>query len=348
MTPFALSSFSDLKAHAFDSVIDVRAPSEFAQDHLPGAINLPVLSDDERARVGTIYAQQSPFDARKIGGALVARNTAQHLQEALTDKAGDWQPLVYCWRGGQRSGAFATILSQVGWRVQLLQGGYRSYRRLIVQSLYKSPLSHRIQLIAGGTGTAKTALLQHLRKAGAQVLDLECLAHHRGSLFGGHAGAQPSQKMFESRLAGALAALDPHQITWIEAESSKVGARLLPPSLWSAMRTAPRIAIMAPLAERAAYLCRAYGDLTEDPAALHAQIDRLRPFHSADQIAQWHGLASTSDWPALAEGLIYHHYDQRYEKAAAHSVAAPRAIALSDLEENTLKATAQRLITEFR
>ena len=194
---------------AVDTLIDVRAPSEFAEDHLPGAINLPVLDDAQRAEVGTIYKQQSPFDARKIGGALVATNTARHLQTALSDKQGNWQPLVYCWRGGQRSGAFATILSQVGWRVQLLQGGYRSYRRLVVGLLYDAPLPFDLIPIEGGTGTAQTALLSHLSDAGAQTLDLEGLAAHRGSLFGGTGQPQPPQKLFESGLAGALSALDP-------------------------------------------------------------------------------------------------------------------------------------------
>ncbi|HCQ56919.1 MAG TPA: tRNA 2-selenouridine(34) synthase MnmH, partial [Sulfitobacter sp.] len=223
MTPCTLTALSDLATLDVDTIIDVRAPMEFAEDHLPGAINLPVLSDAQRAEVGTIYKQVSPFDARKIGGALVARNTARHLQTALADKNGGWQPLVYCWRGGQRSGAFSTILDQVGWRVQLLRGGYRSYRRLVVAALYDTPMLHRLMLIEGGTGTAKTRLLHHLAKAGAQVLDLEGLAQHRGSLFGAVDGGQPHQKMFESRLAQALTPLDPAQVTWVEAESSKIG-----------------------------------------------------------------------------------------------------------------------------
>ena len=203
MTPCTLTALSDLATLDVDTIIDVRAPMEFAEDHLPGAINLPVLSDAQRAEVGTIYKQVSPFDARKIGGALVARNTARHLQTALADKNGGWQPLVYCWRGGQRSGAFSTILDQVGWRVQLLRGGYRSYRRLVVAALYDTPMPYRLMLIEGGTGTAKTRLLHHLAKTGAQVLDLEGLAQHRGSLFGAVDGGQPHQKMFETRLAQA-------------------------------------------------------------------------------------------------------------------------------------------------
>ncbi len=348
MTPVTLTSLQDIATLDVDTIIDVRAPAEFAEDHVPGAINLPVLSDAERAEVGTIYTQVSPFSARKIGGALVAQNTAAHLQGPLADKLGDWQPLVYCWRGGQRSGAFATILDQVGWRVSLLKGGYRSYRRQVAAMLYDTPLPHRITLIEGGTGTAKTRLLHHLYQAGAQVIDLEGIAHHRGSLFGAMTGGQPAQKMFKSRLAAALNGLDPARMTWIEAESSKIGARVVPPALWTAMRTAPRVEIRAPLTARAAFLCRAYADLTDDPAHLRAQINRLRPYHAANKITVWQGLADAGEWPALAGNLIADHYDPRYAKSAERSEVQTQVIELPDLDEQTMATTAKRLADTFR
>ena len=347
MKPVTLDSLASLASLNADTIIDVRAPSEFAEDHLPGAINLPVLNDAERAEVGTIYARQSPFAARKIGGALVASNTAQHLRTTLADKPGEWQPLVYCWRGGQRSGAFATILDQVGWRVSLLQGGYRSYRRLVVASLYDQPLPHRLMLIDGGTGTAKTALLAHLAEAGAQVLDLEALAAHRGSLFGAVSDTQPSQKMFESQLAAALTALDPNRITWVEAESSKIGQRILPPMLWTAMTQAPRLHLSAPLAARARYLTQAYADLTGDTERLARQIDQLRPYHSADRLAQWHAQAQNHDWTALAESLMSAHYDPRYAKSSAQKPAPVAEYTLKDLSPDTLAETARQIITEM-
>jgi tRNA 2-selenouridine synthase len=347
MTPCTLTALSDLARLDVDTIIDVRAPSEYAEDHLPGAINLSVLSDAERAEVGTIYKQVSPFDARKIGGALVAQNTARHLQTALSGKDGSWQPLVYCWRGGQRSGAFSTILDQVGWRVQLLKGGYRSYRRLVVAALYDTPMPHRLMLIEGGTGTAKTRLLHHLRDAGAQVLDLEGLAQHRGSLFGAVEGGQPHQKMFESRLAQALTPLDPKRITWVEAESSKIGGITLPPALWAAMGAAPRVEITAPLAARAHFLCHAYDDLTADPAMLEERIDRLRPYHSAETIAAWQTQARAGDWAPLAEGLIGQHYDPRYAKTAARNPAPVEQLSLSDLNDSTLAQTAAALHARF-
>ncbi|MCZ4351735.1 tRNA 2-selenouridine(34) synthase MnmH [Roseovarius aestuarii] len=348
MTPFVLNLLADLQRLDVDTVIDVRAPAEFATDHLPGAINLPVLDDAQRAEVGTIYTQISPFKARKIGGALVAQNTAAHLQGPLADKDGGWQPLVYCWRGGQRSGAFATILEQVGWRVNLLQGGYQSYRRAVVKTLYDTLLPHRIMLIDGGTGTAKTALLHHLAGQDVQVLDLEEIAGHRGSLFGTSAVAQPAQKMFESRIAARLGALDPDKITFVEAESSKIGERIIPPSLWRLMTNAPRIHVAAPLEARCAFLCRAYGDLTQDISALGNVLDRLRPYHSGDQISVWHHQAQSGDWQGLAAGLITEHYDPRYAKTAARKGGALNSINLTDLDDGTLAKAAKALAARFR
>jgi tRNA 2-selenouridine synthase len=347
MIRHTLTSLSSLAALGADMVIDVRAPSEYAEDHVPGAVNMPVLSDAERAHVGTVYVQQSAFLARKIGAALVAANAARHLQGPLAAMEGGWQPLVYCWRGGQRSGAFATILDQVGWRVHLLEGGYRSYRREVSALLYDTPLPHRLRIIDGGTGTAKTALLHALGAAGAQILDLEGLAGHRGSLFGGLDAAQPAQKMFESRLAHATQALDPARLTWVEGESSKIGARMVPPALWAAMGQAPRIEVSAPMPARAAFLATAYADLTQDPARLSALIDQLRNYHAREVIAAWQTLARLGDWQALAADLMAVHYDPRYLKSQARSVQAPQQVALGALDAQTLADAAQDLMARF-
>jgi len=197
---------SDFHA-GFDSVIDVRSPAEFAIDHVPGAINLPVLSNDERAEVGTLYVQTSPFEARKIGGALVMKNIAQHLSGVLSDKPRGWKPLVYCWRGGQRSGAMTWALAQVGWKSEQLKGGYKTYRALVKDALYDREMTRPVVLLDGNTGTAKTELLQILAARGVNVLDLEALANHRGSVFGGMAAPQPSQRMFERDILSALEAM---------------------------------------------------------------------------------------------------------------------------------------------
>jgi tRNA 2-selenouridine synthase len=175
----------------FDDIIDVRAPLEFAEDHIPGAISLPVLDDAERAEVGTIYKQVSPFTARKVGAALVAKNASVHLQGPLAEKSGAWKPLVYCWRGGQRSGSFASILGQIGWRVDTIAGGYKAWRALVVKALYETPVASPVVVLDGNTGSAKTEVLLRLGAMGMQVIDLEGLARHRGSLFGHMPGGQP-------------------------------------------------------------------------------------------------------------------------------------------------------------
>ncbi len=310
-----LTDLASLRSWPFDEVIDVRAPCEFALDHVPGAVNLPVLSDAERAQVGTIYKQVDRFQARKVGAALVARNAARHLDEALADKPGGWRPLVYCWRGGQRSGSFASILAQIGWRVDTLEGGYRSYRRLVVAAVQDGVLAHRIIVLDGNTGTAKTAILAGLCERGHQVIDLEALSAHRGSVFGALSTAQPSQKCFEGALAVALAGMDPARPVLVEAESSRIGTLVLPRALWAVMGSAPRIRLEAPPAERARYLVRAYGDLTAEPAALSARLEALKTIQGAERVAHWRALAQARDFEALARELIDHHYDPRYAKA---------------------------------
>ncbi len=314
----------------FDDIIDVRAPAEFAEDHIPGAINLPVLDDAERARIGTIYKQDSPFTARKLGAALVARNAARHLEGVLADRPGGWRPLIYCWRGGQRSGSFASILSQIGWRVETVAGGYKSWRRLVSDTLYDGPLPGRVVLLDGNTGTAKTEVLNLLPARGLQVIDLEGLAGHRGSLFGA-VGVQPSQKAFEGALAVALAQLDPDRPVVVEAESIKIGNLFLPPKLWQAMNAAPRVAIAAPLVARAEYLVRAYGDLIADPARLDRIIGQLRPQHAAEVIAGWQAMATAGDYAALAEGLMAAHYDPRYAKHRARVTVPVTAVVADNL-----------------
>jgi tRNA 2-selenouridine synthase len=307
----SFSSLTDILDHGFDAVIDVRSPAEFAEDHVPGAINLPALSNEERARVGTIYVQEAPFKARKIGAALVARNVAGHLDGPLKDITGSWRPLVYCWRGGQRSGSFASILTQIGWRAEVIDGGYQSYRNLVHDVLYKDDVTHRLILLDGNTGTAKTDILHRLQGLGVQVLDLEGLANHRGSLLGSMAGGQPAQKGFETALACALARMDPTRPIIVEAESSKVGERVVPPTLWAAMKAASRIEIDAPLDARAQYLADAYEDISADTAGLTAKLEILRR-HRGGLVDGWLALLQAGALKALARALMDEHYDPTY------------------------------------
>jgi tRNA 2-selenouridine synthase len=343
-----LTALTDLATLGFDTLIDVRSPAEYDDDHIPGAINLPVLDNDERARVGTIYKQVNPFTARKIGGALVARNAARHIEGPLADKPGGWRPLVYCWRGGQRSGSFATILSQIGWRAETIAGGYKAYRALVVQACYDTPVAAPVILLDGNTGSAKTELLHLLTARGVQVIDLEGMANHRGSLFGAMPGGQPSQRAFESRLAAALATLDPTRPVVIEAESSKVGNLSLPSPLWKAMCAAPRLRITAPRAARARYLARAYADLTADPAQLAGVIDLLRPLHAAEVIHRWHALAAESRFELLADDLMARHYDPRYDKQRARTALdAGDEFTTDDLTPAALDTLAARLVARL-
>ncbi len=341
-----LTSLSDIYTLGFDDIIDVRAPAEFAEDHLPGAISLPVLSDAERAEVGTIYKQVSPFKARKVGAALVAKNAAAHLQGPLADKTGAWKPLVYCWRGGQRSGSFASILAQIGWRVDTIAGGYKSWRALVVKQLYDTPLASRVVVLDGNTGSAKTAILNLLPERGVQVIDLEGLARHRGSLFGHMPGGQPSQKAFEMALALALAKLDPSRPVVVEAESSKVGDCRLPPELWKAMRMAPRVVIAATRGCRAEYLVRAYGDMVADRDRLAGVINLLRGAQAHDVVDEWLRLADGGAFGALADSLMELHYDPRYEKHRARMAVPFVEVPADGLAEDDLPALADAVAAQ--
>lgn len=312
-----VSDTIDLKTLAgFDEVIDVRSPAEFAEDHAPGAVNLPVLSDEERAEVGTIYVQTSRFDARRIGGAYVARNIAAHLAGPLADRAPAWRPLVYCWRGGMRSGAMASILSQVGWRTALIKGGYRTWRAHVRERLYDQGWELKLVLLDGGTGSGKTELLGLLAERGVQTLDLEGLACHRGSLLGALPGRpQPPQKLFEGALLQALGGFDPSRPVVVEAESSKVGERMIPPGLWQAMQAAPRIEISAPLAERARYQARAYADIAAR-ADLFDLLERLPDRLGRKRLEAWRAMAEAGAHEALAAELMEAHYDPAYRRSS--------------------------------
>ncbi len=241
---------------------------------------------------------------------------AKHLETALADKPGGFQPLIYCWRGGQRSNAMATILAQVGWRTAVLTGGYRTYRRHVTARLYDERRPLGLVLIDGHTGSAKTEILGRLATRGVQTLDLEGLALHRGSLLGALPGRpQPSQKMFESHLLTALEALDESRPILVEAESSKIGERMIPPMLWEAMAKAPRITLEVPAPERARYLARGYAQSAGDVEELCALLARLPGRHGRKTLAAWQAMAEAGELEALAAALVETHYDPAYARA---------------------------------
>lgn len=349
---FSPTSLEDILDHGFDTLIDVRSPSEFAEDHIPGAISLPVLDDEERARVGTIYKQQSPFLARKIGAALVFRNAAAHIEGPLALHEGGWRPLVYCWRGGQRSGALRWMLGEIGWRAEALEGGYRTYRRLVTEALYEKPLGLSLVQLGGYTGTAKTELLNVLAKRGVQVLDLEGLARHRGSLLGERPGGQPAQKGFETALVQALRGLDPARPVVVEAESSKIGKLNLPPALWDAMKAAPWIEVNAPVEARAAYLAEAYADILADGEALKAKLAPLRRFRGHETVDGWNAMIDAGDRVGLCAALATQHYDPAYDTSmravAPEVVARVRAEGLDAAALEAVGAEIERALQSVR
>ena len=301
---------------AFADRIDVRSPAEFAEDHLPGAVNLAVLDDGQRARVGTMYAQVSAFDARKVGAALVARNIADIIERHAADKPREWNPLVYCWRGGQRSRALVQVLAEIGFRPAQLEGGYRAWRRHVVLMLAHLPQRFGFEVVCGLTGSGKSRLLAALAESGAQVLDLERLAKHRGSLLGDIPGdPQPSQKAFETALYADLARFDPARPVFVESESKRIGRLQVPEALLEAMRASPVLRLDASQAMRVAMLEADYAHLAGDGAALQAQLAPLEKLHGKRTLARWAQWASEGATAQLATELLELHYDPSYARA---------------------------------
>lgn len=298
----------------------MRSPGEFAEDHAPGAINLPVLDNEERVRVGTLYKQVSPFEAKKVGAALIARNIARHLDNHFSDKPKNYRPLVYCWRGGNRSGAMTHILLRVGFAAAQLEGGYKTYRRHVVDELARLPATLQYRVVCGPTGSGKSRLLGALQAAGAQVLDLEGLAAHRGSLLGALPGApQPAQKGFESAIWSALSRFDPTRPVYVESESKRIGMLTVPDALIAAMRASPCLWLEAPLAARVQLLTEDYAHFLAHPDTLNARLAHLVELRGKDTVTAWQTLASNGDWPALITALLTEHYDPAYRKSLAHN-----------------------------
>jgi len=305
---------------AFDALVDARSSSEFAEDHLPGAVNCPVLDDAERALVGTIYKQSSSFEARRVGAPLVARNIARHIEERFAGMPREWRPLVYCWRGGTRSGALVHVLRQVGWNALQLDGGYKAFRKQVVQDLDELPAHFSYRVVCGATGTGKSRLLGALDRAGAQVLDLEVLAAHRGSLLGDLPDApQPSQKAFETALWSALSGFDRKRPVFVESESRKVGNLRVPDALIHRMRESQCLRLEAPDDVRIALLLADYAHLIERADVLVAKLECLSPLHGSERIAQWKALVAAGNWQGLVADLLESHYDPAYLRSMLHN-----------------------------
>ena len=333
----------------FDEVIDVRSPGEYAVDHYPCARNCPVLDDAERAQIGTAYKQTSAFAAKRMGAALVARNIAHHLETTFRERSRDWRPLVYCWRGGGRSDAMCEIMRRVGWRAARLRGGYRAYRRAVIAELAESPRRYRFYVIAGRTGSAKSRVLGALQALGAQTLDLERIARHRGSVLGEMPGEpQPTQKMFESLLWQALRRLDPARPAFIEAESRKVGNVQIPGALVEAMRAAPCLTLDVPEPVRVAFLLDEYRHFLSDPVGLCDRLDALNGHYGNAAIEGWKAMARAGDHQELVRALLRMHYDPAYERSAARNFSGLRAgpvFKLSNTDDRAMHAVAREIMS---
>ena len=332
----------------FDEIIDARSPAEFAADHIPGAINLPVLNNEERVQIGTMYTQVSAFEAKKIGAALVSRNIAHHLESHFRDRPRSYRPLVYCWRGGNRSGSLCHVLQKIGFAARQLEGGYKAYRSKVVEDLERLPDQFQFRVICGPTGSGKSRLLRALNGAGAQVLDLEELAAHRGSVLGvlpDH--PQPTQKAFESTLWSRLNILSPHEPVYVESESKRIGALQVPGGLIAVMRASPCIRLHLPRDARIRLLVEEYEHFPRQPDALIEQLNQLTALRGKETIEGWRALIDEGNWQGLVGALLDEHYDPAYTRSLSRNYAPTdqdKSLNLNDVDAGEFERAARSLL----
>ena len=332
----------------FDTIIDVRSPLEFAEDHIVGAINCPVLSDLERQKVGTIYKKESSFKAKIIGSSLTAKNIAFHIENNFMEKKGAWQPLIYCWRGGQRSKAFSIVLSEVGWRTNQLKGGYKEYRNQVINFLENIGPKLKITLISGKTGSAKTKILKSIENEGGQILDLEGLANHKGSLLGKIPDLiQPSQKFFESLIFNKIQKLNLKDKIYIEAESSKIGNIHIPKSIWKKMIKSPRIEISANVELRAKFLVSDYDYMCNNPTLINPIIKGLKNRLSKKLFDEWTNLIDRKKWFDLTKSFLENHYDPSYSSnTIKNDRKVIKKITATSLNNSDIKDIAKKILNK--
>ena len=337
---------------AFDTIIDARSEDEHALDHVPGAINWPTLNNAERITIGTMYKQVNAFEAKKRGAAIAARNIAAHIERDVIDKPRGWKPLVYCWRGGNRSGALATILGAIGFQVTLVEGGYKACRAALVDDL--TPQAQRLtyRVICGPTGSGKTRLLQTLAAQGAQVLDLEALANHRSSVPGHIPGLpQPSQKRFDSLIWDTLRQFDPERPVFVESESKKVGNVRVPDALIERMRESPCIDLQLPDKERVALLLEDYDFFVQDPIHFCNRLQALTELRGKTVVDGWIEKVSAGKTPSVVLELLTQHYDPMYSASIQRNFkqyGQAQACVLADRSASTLNDAAESLIGSTR
>lgn len=339
------------QVHTFDEIIDVRTPAEFALDHIPGSINRPVLSDDERVVVGTIHHQESPFAAKKVGAALIAKRIASHIEEDFYTRPKNWRPLIYCWRGGKRSNGMAHVLREIGWNAHILEGGYKVYRTHVLDKLNDLPNAFDYRVITGSTGSGKSRILEVLHELGAQVLDLEQIANHKGSVLGNMPDSnQPSQKYFESYVLDQLKHFDPARVVFIEAESKKIGNIQVPEALLQKFRQSPCIRIDASIDARVEFLIRDYDYLINNPDQLIHRLSFLRELHGHEILDRWTHWINNHAWQDLIRDLLLRHYDKLYERSQGKNftqyLQAPK-IQVDNLSPASIHLIATKIESQF-
>jgi len=328
-----------------DDIIDVRTAAEFHDDHIPGAINIPVLDESERATVGKLHSKDA-FEGHKIGASLISTNIGRIIKEHFINKPPDYSPLLYCWRGGLRSHSLALVLANIGYDVTVLEGGHKLYRKKVIEDLASLPEQLKLVIISGVTGSGKTKILQTLSNSGEQIVDLEGLARHKGSVLGRIPGVeQPRQKLFESLIWDALRKCDPSSLVWVESESRRVGNRNLPDELFTAMTSAPRVDLEVNMQERIKHIIDEYPYCIENPEDLKVSLSVLNNFKrvSKDRLDSWLRLVDTGSWQELVESLLVHHYDPTYHNSQAKNSQLcrdRRTVKVESLNE-------ERLITDL-
>ena len=299
----------------FHDIVDVRTPDEFLIDHIPGSINLPVLSSEERAVVGTLYKKDS-FEGKKLGASLISKNIASHLKEFFKDKDRSHRPVVYCQRGGERSKSLATVLSRIGMKPLVIDGGYKAYRRHIVRSIDELVSKVSFRVLCGLTGCGKTKILKHLSSLGCQVINLEELASHCGSLLGANPNVtQPSQTLFESKIFFSLEKITPEKIVYVESESKKIGDRHIPNSIISNMRNSHCVWIESSMENRVELLLKDYNFFTKDVSKLQEIMKKFSSYIGKKEYATINDALTNEKWESFVTALLKNHYDPLYEKS---------------------------------